>query len=374
MNIFGSIGAVVMLIIMLPVLLRWVDTGLIAQQQRVVSTHLSMVTRAARQYVNKHQDTLLTRASASAGPTVSINDLITDGFLNEGFASHNAWLQEYQIYVRQPRSGSLQAIVLTTGGRNDESAKFQNMVVPGAAALVGGAGGYVASGLVAGQSTNTLIGAGNGWILDLPSVGIASPGAGHLGSVTTYDSSALDQDFLYRVPVPGQPELNAMQTTLDMTDHALDNVSEITFTERQISSESCTSAADQGRIFLDRTQGLYLCRNHSLEILGDSGNSMLMKSATVAKNGDKITKPSCATKTGTSPYIYTAPAIIEAGAVAPPMTSVQTWATSLSATQWQVHMRVQTPNKKLTGADANGWVYPTDNYGKIFVLTMCAKN
>ena len=88
MNIFGSIGAVVMLIIMLPVLLRWVDTGLIAQQQRVVSTHLSMVTRAARQYVNKHQDTLLSRASASAGPTVSINDLITDGFLNEGFSSH----------------------------------------------------------------------------------------------------------------------------------------------------------------------------------------------------------------------------------------------------------------------------------------------
>lgn len=373
MNIFGAIGAVVTLIIMLPVLLHWMDAGLISQQQRVISTHLITVTRAARQYVNKHQDTLLSRSSVASGPTVSINDLITDGFLNEGFSPRNAWLQDYQIHVRQPHTGTLQAIILTTGGRVNESPKFQNMVVPGAAALVGGAGGYISSGLVEGQTANLLIGAGHGWTLDLSSVGIASPGAGHLGAVSSYDSSALGQDFLYRIHVPGQPELNAMQTALDMTEHTVNNVSSLQFTERAINDETCTDDDDQGRIFLDRNQGLYLCRNHSLEILGDSGNSMLMKSAIVAKNGTKVSKPVCPANTNTEPFIYTSPAIAESGSVASPITSIQTWATSLSASEWQVHLRVQTSNKKLTGADEDGWIYPTENYGRILVLTMCAK-
>ena len=177
-------------------------------------------------------------------------------------------------------------------------------MVPGAAALIGGAGGHIPSGVLPGQTENMLQGAGNGWVLNLGTVGIASPGAGHLGAVSTYDSSALGQDFLYRVAVPGQPELNAMQTELDMTDHAIRNVSDLQFEPREITSESCSSTDEQGRIFLDSLQGLYLCRNNSLEIIGDSGNTALMKNATVAKNGDRITKPSCAPGTGLTPTIF----------------------------------------------------------------------
>ena len=218
-----------------------------------------------------------------------------------------------------------------------------------------------------------LQGAGNGWILDLGSVGIASPGSGHLGAVSSYDSSALGQDFLYRVAVPGQPELNAMQTELDMTDHAIRNVSELQFEEREITDESCAAPEDQGRVFLDSVQGLYICRNNSLEIIGDSGNSTPLKNVTVAKNGDRITKPVCAPNTGTAPAVFTSPSIAEAGPEAPPLTSFQTWATSLSDTEWQVHMRVQTGNKRLDGADGEGWVYPADDYGRIMVLPMCVK-
>ncbi len=64
----------------------------------------------------------------------------------------------------------------------------------------------------------------------------------------------------------------------------------------------------------------------------------------------------------------------QAGPEAPPLTSFQTWATSLSDTEWQVHMRVQTGNKRLDGADDQGWVYPADDYGRIMVFTTCAKD
>lgn len=373
MHLLGTIGAIIVLIIMMPGFLGWWESGHTATQQRIVANHMAAVTRAARQYVNRHQDTLLTQASASAGPSVTIAELINEGFLSEGFQPRNAWLQEYQIHVRQPQTGTLQAIVLTTGGRNNETDKFRNVTVPGAAALVGGAGGYVPSGVLPGQTENMLQGAGNGWILDLGSVGIASPGSGHLGAVSSYDSSALGQDFLYRVAVPGQPELNAMQTELDMTDHAIRNVSELQFEEREITDQSCAAPEDQGRLFLDRVQGLYLCRDNSLEIIGDSGNSALLKNATLAKNGDRIAKPSCAPSTGTAPAIFTSPSIAEAGPDAPPLTSFQTWATSLSDTEWQVHMRIQTPTKTLDGSDNDGWVYPADDYGRIMVLAMCIK-
>lgn len=373
MHLLGAIGAIILLIIMMPGFLGWWESGHTATQQRIVANHMTAVTRAARQYVNRHQDTLLTQASASAGPSVTIADLINEGFLTEGFQPRNAWLQEYQIHVRQPQTGTLQAIVLTTGGRNNETDKFRNVTIPGAAALVGGAGGYVPSGVLPGQTENMLQGAGNGWILDLGSVGIASPGSGHLGAVSSYDSSALGQDFLYRVAVPGQPELNAMQTELDMTDHAIRNVSELQFQEREITDEACAAPEDQGRVFLDSVQGLYICRNNSLEIIGDSGNSTPLKNVTLAKNGDRITKPVCAPNTGTAPAVFTSPSIAEAGPEAPPLTSFQTWATSLSDTEWQVHMRVQTGNKRLDGADGEGWIYPADDYGRIMVLTMCVK-
>jgi hypothetical protein len=217
-----------------------------------------------------------------------------------------------------------------------------------------------------------LHGAGGGWVISLSNLGIPSPGAGHLGAIAEFDSSALGQDFLYRVGVPGHDELNAMQTVLDMTNHAIRSVSEVQFTEREITTEACAAKADQGRMFLDKNIGLYLCRNFRLETVADTGNSALLSAAMTAKNGDMIKKPVCPANTGTIPMIFTAPSLAEAGAVAPPMSSFQTWATSVSDTQWRVNLRVQTGDKSI--GDADGWVYPGNNYNRIAVFTTCARD
>ena len=81
MHLLGAIGAIILRIIMMPGFLGWWESGHTATQQRIVANHMTAVTRAARQYVNRHQDTLLTQASASAGPSVTIADLINEGFL-----------------------------------------------------------------------------------------------------------------------------------------------------------------------------------------------------------------------------------------------------------------------------------------------------
>ena len=301
---------------------------------------------------------------------MSVSDLINDNLLMQGFSQRNVWGQSYQVYFRQPRANELQAIVLTTGGWTNNSAKFENVIVPSAALFAGGAAGFVPSCDVPGQSADTLHGAGGGWILQLGALGIPSPGPGHLGSLGTFDESALGQDFLYRVAVPGHPELNAMQTELDMTGHAIRQVSELQFTEREISTESCTDE-EQGRVFLDKNQGLYLCRNNRLETIGDTGNSTLLREASLARNGDMISKPVCPTNTGTIPMIFTAPSIAAAGPDAPPISAFQSWAVSADDTKWQVFLRLLTSSKSI--GDGTGWVYPIDDFNRISVFTTCAR-
>ena len=158
MNLLSTIGAIIVVIIMIPYMIGWWETGNSAVQQRIIANHMTMVMRAANQYVNQHQDTLLSQATATTGPTISIADLISDGLLPDGFQPQNAWLQDYQIYIRQPQNGALQAIVLTTGGRENATDHFLNAVVPGAAALIGGAGGHIPSGVLPGQTENMLQG------------------------------------------------------------------------------------------------------------------------------------------------------------------------------------------------------------------------
>lgn len=372
MKLIEVIGALIIMIIVMPTLLGIWEKGYVEMQKRQAADHLNRVSKAAAGYVRKHQATLLTSATASSGPSVSIANLVTESLLPAGFSNANVWGQGYTVYIRQPQAKELQAIVLTSGGRGTEQSLFASAVVPSAALMAGGAAGFVPTGALPGQVAGTLHGAGGGWVVNLGTFGIPSPGAGHLGALASFDSAALGQDFLYRVAVPGHEELNAMQTELDMTDHAIRGVKEVQFVEREITGETCTAPEDQGRLFLDRTQGLYLCRNNLLEIIGDTGNSTLFKKAELAKNGDIIEKPICPPSTETVAQIFTMPVIAEAGPEAPPMSSFQTWATSHSDTEWQVHMRLLTANKKLS-ADDSGWVYPEADYGRIMTFTTCTK-
>ena len=153
-----------------------------------------------------------------------------------------------------------------------------------------------------------------------------------------------------------------------MTGHGIENIESVQYVSRTVTNGETCSSDDEGKMFLDELQGMYLCRNGQLVLMADTGNSTQFKMSTVANNGDRIDKPSCAPGTGTVPQIYVAPAIASSGAKSPPMAALQAWATSVSSTQWQVHLRV------LNTTNENSWVYPDANYGRVMVFTTCAKN
>jgi tRNA U34 5-carboxymethylaminomethyl modifying enzyme MnmG/GidA len=159
-----------------------------------------------------------------------------------------------------------------------------------------------------------------------------------------------------------------MQTSLDMTGHNINNVRSIGFTHLSFSSldSFCSGAEDEGRTFLDKDQGLYLCRDGMVVLVADSGNSLLIQEKTMGWHGMLVDKPVCAAGTGLQPKIYVGQAMLAAGEEAPSISAFQAWATEHSDTQWQVHLRLKTT----THAD---WVYPSITYGRVEVTTTCAR-
>ena len=354
--------------VLMPIVYQHWQIGYIAEQQSHAADQLRQVNDASDAYIKRHFDTLLSSTTPSSGPQLTIDQLVNDGLLPEGFRNSNIWGQSYEIYVRKPHENTLNSITITRGGReHKEGDSFATLTVPGAALRLGGAGGFVPTGALPGQQDGTLHGAAGGFILDLAALGITSPGPGHLGAYSAFDEYDLGTDYLYRGEVPGHPEYNQMQTELDMTGHGIENVGSVQYVSRTVTDGESCSTEDEGKMFLDELQGMYLCRNGMLVLMADTGNSTQFKMSTVANNGDRIAKPSCAPGTGTSPQIYVAPAIASSGSQSPAMSALQAWATSVSATEWQVHLRV------LNTSNSDAWVYPTPEYGRVMVFTTCTK-
>jgi hypothetical protein len=343
----------------------------IKYEQRIAAESMMIVADAAAGYARKHNAELLPASAAASGPTISLDTLRNEGFLRQNFSNTNLWGQTYNVYVRRPTADSekLRILVVTSGG-SEKNRKFRNVTVPGTARLMGASGGFVSSDDVPGFSSGNLTAPAKVWALPFSSVGVANPGPGHLGYLSDYDTSDLAGDFLYRVEVPGNPELNEMHTELDMTDHAVENVKELQFVEREISSETCALPEEQGRVFLDREKGLYICRNQRFEMISDSGNSVPVKSMEVRITEDMVEKPVCPPQTDTVPQIFVTPAIAAAGFEARTLNALQVWADSISDTQWQIHMRVLAGKKD--GDDF--WVYPDPDYNRILTITTCGKN
>ena len=354
--------------VLMPIVYQHWQIGYIAEQQSHAADQLRQVNDASDAYIKRHFDTLLSSTTPSSGPQITIDQLVNDGLLPEGFRNSNIWGQSYEIYVRKPHENTLNSITITRGGReHKEGDSFATLTVPGAALRLGGAGGFVPTGALPGQQDGTLHGAAGGFILDLAALGITSPGPGHLGAYSAFDEYDLGTDYLYRGEVPGHPEYNQMQTELDMTGHGIENVGSVQYVSRTVTDGESCSTEDEGKMFLDELQGMYLCRNGMLVLMADTGNSTQFKMSTVANNGDRIAKPSCAPAPGTSPQIYVAPAIASSGSQSPAMSALQAWATSVSATEWQVHLRV------LNTSNSDAWVYPTPEYGRVMVFTTCTK-
>ncbi|AVZ36708.1 pilus assembly protein PilV [Pseudomonas aeruginosa] len=167
-----------------------------AQQQQQVA-------KAAEKYLKDNFSTVLASAGATAPAVITVPMLRNTRYLPAGFSDTNIFGQQYQVRARKPAANQLETLIVTTGGQAAPEMSIRRI-----AQLMGAQGGYI-------SKTNTGIAQGAAWQVALSNFGSA-PGAGHLATALFFQDGAIANEYLYRNAVPGHPELNRMNTALNM--------------------------------------------------------------------------------------------------------------------------------------------------------------
>jgi hypothetical protein len=200
------------------------------QENRQAGEQLIFVADAAAKYIKDNYAAVLAVATASAPAVITPLMLRNTGYLPAGFSDANSYGQTYQVLALEPTANKLETLIVTTGGES-----IKELYLLEISKLVGARGGYISS-----TDTTLATGSFGGWSTPLAPYGV-SPGAGHLAAGLFFDDGALVTDYLYRNSVPGQPEVNRMNTAIDMATNDLNNTGTVNATTAAISGDTTTA-------------------------------------------------------------------------------------------------------------------------------------
>nr|WP_275895785.1 shufflon system plasmid conjugative transfer pilus tip adhesin PilV [Trinickia diaoshuihuensis] len=250
----------------------WAKLGVSNVQSAATAGQMLVFDKAAQQYVQENASFLLSVASTNAPYPVPAAQL--KPYLPQGFSFINPFGQIWQLQVLQTGSGQLQALVTSRQGRAISDTKQLVQI----AAQAGAQGGFVPYPNQAGDTTmNTgnAVGAYGGWSLPLANYG--NPGSGHLASLLAFTDSQANNDYLYRVAVPGQPQLNQMKTALDMASNNINNAGNVGASTVTVGNASLSYFAGANQLYVNAPGGT---------VLADSaGNPQPLYSGAVLANG-----------------------------------------------------------------------------------------
>jgi cytoskeletal protein CcmA (bactofilin family) len=221
-SLLEILGALAIGSIMMLGMTSMIDTSMEDVKGQQAALHQSTVFDAAKKYLTANYATLKTTVASSPATAITMAQLRAGNFLPGGFSDTNAYGQTPCVLVTQSTPGRLDALIATSGG--------QQIAEKDVAAVAMGAGqgaGYI------DYKTPTAAG-GPSWKLPdtAPYRGVAcGAGAAVLNGTTGHDSGHLVSnlfydgqlytDFLYRNAYPNRPELNQMNTPIQMASAAL---------------------------------------------------------------------------------------------------------------------------------------------------------
>lgn len=327
---------IIVLVVLLPIAYAGWNMGYAALKSRTVAQQLVQVSEAARAYARSH-GLIVSIVPGSNAVVINGSDLVDAGLLphSGGPDPTNPWGHSYKIYysvaVPPANTSPTLTVIVATIPANAGNPKEEEAVK--AAGFVGASGGYFVENT---SGYLVLRGVANGWEIPTGNAALLPPSTpgplvGSIGTYVSLDDKVLNNDLLYRVDVPGRPELNQMHVDLDMRDNSLKNVGDIQFNATAVTQatlgDMCANVAGQprtdGKVFYYTDQavpsqsGLYACKDGKGFAIADSGNSVPVRNAVVVTTGSSVPKPICAA--GTSPFITVAPAKVRSGLVPLPL-------------------------------------------------------
>lgn len=373
---------IMVLVVLLPVAYAGWNVGFAALKARAVAQQLVQVSEAAKVYARSNG--LLTSVTPGADAiSISSADLVAANMLpnSTGPDLLNAWQQSYKIYYSVPATrpnvpAALSVVVVTvppsTGGTVSESDARKAASFAGAGVVLPDSGG----------TDLYLHNPSGGWQikLDTPALPDTVPTVGSIGTYASLDDKALNNDLLYRVSVPGRPELNQMHVDLDMRDKSVLNVGSMQFNATSTTSATIADMCRQvstpndtdGKVFYynhpsdDFQSGLYACKDGAPFIIADSANSTPVRKAAIVDSGGTVDKPNC---TGAFiSFISVSPATVMVNGVTPPPAKTSIYSSYADDpldpdNKWVV---------SLTAMDENAQSLAVTG-SKLSVLTSCAQ-
>lgn len=184
----------------------------------VTAGEFATLLEGTAKYLSDHQADLSANIGVGGSGYIALSDLEADSDIQQGFSQSNPYGQTWVIYVMQPSSGELNGYVLSEGGETLDLPHLSSVT-----ALASSASGFVPpDGIISNVTSASAYGSEGGWVLNLS--GKPNPGSGHFfGQTNASSSSSVQSDSLYRDAVANHPELNAMNTTLNMDGNSITN-------------------------------------------------------------------------------------------------------------------------------------------------------
>ncbi|ODP35033.1 shufflon system plasmid conjugative transfer pilus tip adhesin PilV [Pandoraea sp. ISTKB] len=203
-------GAITIVLALIVLAASWATVNADNQENALIAGQLKLAMTGADKFVKDNA------ASIAAGATpVVYNWAQIAPSMPQGLSSTNSYGQTYQLAIQRTGTApnyTLNPLLQTVGGNPIPEKQMRAI-----AKMAGTSGGFV-SALSPGNAT----GAGGGWTAVLSDYG-ANPATGHLAAGLFYQNAAQANQYLYRVSVPGKPEVNRMETNIDLNSHDINN-------------------------------------------------------------------------------------------------------------------------------------------------------
>lgn len=190
-----------------------------SKQVAIAATQLVDFTKATERYVQNEYTTILGSAGATTPVVITVAQLQASGLLPASYPGANVFGQVPTGRARKASATSLETLVVYTGGIALSQGDLDELA--GLAAQQGIAGGYIAA-----SDTTRAVGALGAWSMPLANFGI-SPGAGRIAANLNYTNEATNDTALHRQATPGRPELNRMNTAIDMANNDINGAGRI---------------------------------------------------------------------------------------------------------------------------------------------------
>lgn len=223
------------------------------------AAHLEKVSLAAAQYIQDNYAPLTSTLTLN-GPatTVTTTDLRDTGYLSQAHSDLNPYSQGYSLRIRYVTQGTganqrnvLEPMVLTEGGQPIPDHELLRI-----------AGKLKAGGSIRSSDPTLAVGNNGGWQVPVNAFG-ANPGAGHLAVGMFYSDAGMLADYLYRNAVPGRPEVNQMNTDIDMAGSSVQNAEVVQTAEAHLTRivTQATACSPDGAIARNAAGTPMLCEN-----------------------------------------------------------------------------------------------------------------